>query len=110
MKIEAPIGEVVDKVTILEIKKEKIKNKDKLKNVKKEYTILKDVLGKAGITPDSDEFRKLKQVNLRLWHIEDDIRKEEANQNFGKKFIQLARSIYFENDKRAALKKDINLK
>jgi len=110
MKIEVPIGEVVDKLTILEIKTEKFTNKEKLKNVKKEYTVLKNAMEQAGISTDSDECRKLKEINLRLWHIEDDIRKEEAGQNFGEKFIQLARSVYFENDKRAALKKEINLK
>lgn len=110
MKIEVSIGEVVDKVTILEIKKEKFKNAEKLANVIKEYELLKKDIEAIGITTDSDEFKRLKEVNLKLWHIEDDIRIEESKQNFGEKFIKLARSVYFENDERAAIKKEINLK
>lgn len=110
MKIEVSIGEIVDKVTILEIKTEKFKNPEKLKNVKKEYSILKKPMEKMGIKTDSTEFKKLKRVNLRLWEIEDNIRIKEAKQEFDAQFIKLARSVYFENDKRAALKKKINLK
>jgi len=110
MKIEVSIGEVVDKVTILEIKKEKFQNAEKLANVVKEYELLKKDIEAVGITTDSDEFQRLKNVNLKLWHIEDDIRIEESKQNFGDTFIQLARSVYFENDDRAAIKKEINLK
>jgi len=110
MKIEISIGEVVDKVTILEIKTEKFHNSEKLANVKKEYELLKNELEKIGIKTDSDEFKRLKEINLKLWHIEDDIRIEESKHNFGEKFISLARSVYFENDNRAAVKKEINLK
>jgi hypothetical protein len=110
MKIEVSIGEVVDKVTILEIKKEKFKNAEKLANVVKEYELLKKDIEAIGITTSSDEFIRLKEVNLKLWHIEDDIRIEEQKQNFGETFIKLARSVYFENDDRAAIKKEINLK
>lgn len=110
MKIEVSIGELVDKVTILEIKTEKFKNTEKLANVRKEYEFLKNDMNSLGIKNHSDEFKKLKKVNLKLWHIEDDIRIEESNQNFDKKFIQLARSVYFKNDERAAIKKEINLK
>ena len=110
MKIEVSIGEIVDKVTILEIKTEKFQNVEKLANAKKEYLLLKKDIEALGITTDSDEFKRLKEVNIKLWHIEDDIRIEEANQDFGEKFIQLARSVYFENDNRAAIKKEINLK
>lgn len=110
MQINVSIGEVVDKVTILEIKTEKFKNVDKLVNVKKEYEILKAAIAKEGVTTDSDEFKKLKEVNLKLWHIEDDIRIQEAKQDFGEEFIKLARSVYFENDTRAVIKKEINLK
>jgi hypothetical protein len=63
-----------------------------------------------GITADSDEYKRLKAVNIKLWHIEDNIRIEEYNQRFGEEFIQLARSVYFENDERAAIKKEINVK
>ena len=110
MKIEVSIGEVVDKVTILEIKTEKFQNPEKLKNVKKEYEILKKSLEDVGITTNSEEFRKLKKVNLKLWDIEDRIRIEEVNNRFGEQFIKLARSVYFENDERAEIKKEINLK
>lgn len=110
MRIEVSIGELVDKVTILSIKLEKFKDQTKKKNVEKEYATLLSAMKKIGITPESDEFQKLKEVNLNLWQIEDAIRIEEANQRFGKKFIELARSVYFENDKRAAIKKEINLK
>ncbi len=110
MKIEVSIGEVVDKVTILEIKTEKFKDPKKLKNVKKEYDILKKAMEKEGITTASDEFKRLKAVNLKLWNIEDNIRIEESKQQFGETFIKLARSVYFENDERAAIKKKINLK
>ncbi|PID29640.1 MAG: hypothetical protein CR982_02325 [Candidatus Cloacimonadota bacterium] len=110
MKIEVSIGEVVDKVTILEIKTEKFQDKEKLANVKKEYELLKKEIEKVGITTDSDEYKRLKEINLKLWHIEDDIRIEEFNKRFGEKFIELARSVYFVNDDRAAVKKEINLK
>ncbi len=110
MKIEVSIGEVVDKVTILEIKTEKFQDKEKLANVAKEYELLKAEIEKVGITTNSDEYKRLKEINLRLWHIEDDIRIEESNKRFGEKFIELARSVYFVNDDRAAVKKEINLK
>jgi len=110
MKIEASIGELVDKVTILEIKKEKFKNIEKLANVNKEYELLRADMESLRIYVDSDEFLRLKEVNTRLWHIEDDIRIEELNKRFGEKFIDLARSVYVENDKRAEIKKEINLK
>jgi hypothetical protein len=110
MKIEVSVGEVVDKVTILEIKTEKFKNAEKLENVKKEYELLKKEIEKIGIFTTSDEYLRLKEVNLKLWHIEDNIRIEESKKQFGDEFIKLARSVYFENDERAAIKKEINLK
>jgi len=110
MKIEVSIGEVVDKVTILEIKTEKFKNAEKLANVKKEYELLKKEIEKIGIFITSDEYLRLKEVNLKLWHIEDNIRIEESKKQFGDEFIKLARSVYFENDERATIKKEINLK
>jgi len=108
MKIDVSIGELVDKVTILEIKKEKFKNPDKLENVKKEYKKLYSYMNKIGINSKSKEFLKLKNVNLKLWKIEDDIRIKEAKREFDKEFIKLARSVYIENDERAAKKKEIN--
>jgi hypothetical protein len=110
MKIDVSIGEVVDKVTILEIKLEKFKDEAKKANVKKEYEILKKEMEKEGISNESDEFKRLKEVNLKLWDIEDSIRIQEAHKKFGEKFIKLARSVYFENDVRATIKKEINLK
>jgi len=110
MKIEVSIGELVDKVTILEIKTEKIKNTEKLTNVIKEFNLLKNDMESLGIKTTSEDYNRLKAVNLRLWLIEDEIRIEEMNQSFGDKFIELARSVYFENDERAAIKKEINLR
>jgi Family of unknown function (DUF6165) len=110
MKIEISIGELVDKVTILSIKLNKIKNRDKLKNIQKEYDLLKVSMEECGIKTDSEYFAKLEKVNSRLWIIEDEIRIKEVNRQFDDEFIRLARSVYFENDERAAIKKEINLK
>jgi len=109
MKIDISIGELVDKVTILSIKLEKIKNPEKLKNIKKEYDLLYESMKSAGITKDLEYFKNLVKVNLRLWDIEDKIRIKEANKAFDDDFIRLARSVYFENDERAEIKKQINL-
>jgi len=110
MKIEVSIGELVDKVSILSIKLKKVKNQDKLKNIQKEFDLLKVPMEECGIKIDSEYFRRLQEVNSRLWVIEDGIRIKEVNQEFDQDFIQLARSVYFENDERAAIKKEINLK
>ena len=110
MKIEISTGELVDKVTILAIKLEKFKDEAKKANVKKEYDILTVPMNTAGITVKSAEFQALKDVNLKLWHIEDDIRIKEQKKEFDKDFIELARSVYFTNDIRADIKKQINLK
>lgn len=110
MKIDVSIGELVDKVSILAIKLKKVKSQEKLKNIRKEYDLLNASMQTCGITTSSDEFKRLEEVNTRLWHIEDDIRIEESNSNFGENFIKLARSVYFENDIRADIKKEINIK
>ncbi len=110
MKIEISTGELVDKVTILAIKLEKFKDEAKKANVKKEYDILTIPMNSAGITVNSKEFKDLKDVNLKLWHIEDDIRIKEQKKEFDSEFIELARSVYFTNDVRAEIKKEINLK
>jgi len=110
MKIETSIGEVVDKLTILSIKIDKFKNPDKLANVKKEYEILSTEIKQTGIAPDSSEFIALKKVNQKLWHIEDAIRVKESKKEFDEEFIELARSVYFINDERSEIKKQINLK
>lgn len=115
MLIQAPIslGELIDKITILEIKAVHIGDAAKLKNVTHELTILNDkvdqlldIAGKARLEPLK---KSLKDINQQLWVIEDDIRDCERTKDFSDKFIQLARAVYFTNDKRAAVKKDINL-
>jgi len=110
MKIEVSIGELVDKVSILEIKQENITNPAKLVNVNKEYALLLSDMQSLGITPLADEYQRLKAVNQRLWNIEDNIRILESKQDFGADFIALARNVYFENDTRAEIKKEINLR
>ena len=110
MKIDVSIGEVVDKVSILSIKLKRIKNREKLKNIQREYDLLKVSMEKNGITEKFEEFLRLEQVNMALWDIEDHIRLKEASRQFDDEFIQLARSVYFTNDKRAEIKKEINMK
>jgi len=109
LKIDISIGELVDKVTILSIKLEKISDSSKVINVRKEYELLLKPMTDCGIGTDSEEFLTLKDVNLKLWEIEDRIRVKEVEQAFDREFIDLARSIYFINDKRAEIKKRINL-
>jgi len=110
LKIDVSIGEIVDKLTILSIKLDKFKDPEKRKNVEKEYQILLQSLKTSDITPESEEFKKLKTINLKLWDIEDKIRVKEAEKSFDDEFIELARSVYFTNDERATIKKQINLK
>jgi hypothetical protein len=109
--IEVGPGELIDKITILAIKSERMSDEGKLKNVRHELGVL-DAARRAHI-PSSAELTKLeaglKSVNETLWVIEDDIRQCEADKDFGPKFVELARAVYKQNDKRAALKKDINL-
>ena len=109
LNINAPIsiGELIDKITILQIKKEYMSG-EKLKNVSNELEILKLLLEKNQLKIDSSFFYKLKEVNSRLWDIEDNIRLKESKAEFDNEFIDLARSVYQENDKRASLKKEIN--
>ena len=95
-------GELIDKITILEIKGEFIKDSNKLKNVKLEYKLLTNIL-KDKITDSSNLQmlrQQLKEINMELWHIEDEIRELEKNKLFNTEFITLARSVYFTNDKR----------
>ncbi len=101
------IGELIDKITILEIKKEHMDGKQ-LKNVIKELTSLKLIIQEEKLEVDIKLFSLLKEVNIRLWDIEDRIRLKESQQIFDKDFIKLARSVYIENDKRASIKKEIN--
>ena len=108
--VEVSVGELLDKISILEIKKEKIKNQEKLKFITDEYNILKAKLDK-NIKLDeklSGLFGSLKDINSKLWVIEDEKRMCEKNSDFGEKFIKLSRDIHFLNDKRANIKLDIN--
>ena len=109
--ILAPVslGELIDKITILEIKQIHMTG-IKLKNVDKELKLLKKILQDKNLEIDIDLINNLKEVNNNLWEIEDNIRIKESNQEFDKEFIELARSVYKENDKRASIKKEINHK
>ncbi|MBS3805072.1 MAG: hypothetical protein KGY54_11020 [Oleiphilaceae bacterium] len=111
IKVPVSFGEVLDKITILEIKSERIADAAKVKNVRLELDELTSTWDQA--VPDqtaiADLRRRLKAVNEQLWVIEDDIRDQEAAQDFGPRFVELARAVYVTNDKRAALKKHINL-
>ena len=102
------IGELIDKITILEIKKDKLKNL-KLKNILKELSFLRAVLKKNSIFIPDEIFLQLKSINLTLWDIEDKIRIKEKNKEFDSEFIKLARSVYLNNDRRSETKKELNI-
>ena len=108
--IEVSIGELLDKISILEIKKEKIKDTEKLKFISNESSILKKQLD-DNIKPDNklnELFKSLKDINAKLWVIEDDKRQCEKDKNFDEKFIKLSRNVHFLNDDRAKIKLEIN--
>jgi len=107
---EISVGELLDKISILEIKLEKIKDQDKLKFISDEHSILKDQLNKNVKSDDELEklFQSLKSINSKLWVIEDDKRQCEKDKDFGEKFIKLSRDIHFLNDDRAKIKLNIN--
>jgi len=108
MKIEVSNGEIIDKLTILQIKIERIKDEKKLKNLKKEFDELSKTA--ASIMKPSDPlYKALYEINCELWDIEDHIRDLERKKDFGEDFIATARSVYFRNDKRAEIKRQINL-
>ena len=108
--VEVSVGELLDKISILEIKKEKIKDTEKLKYISNEHSILKEQLDEKVKNDDKLEklFLKLKEVNAKLWNIEDDKRDCEKNKDFGEKFIKLSRDVHFLNDDRAKIKLEIN--
>ena len=108
--VEVSIGELLDKISILEIKKEKIKDPEKLKFISNEYSILKKQLENNVNSDDKliNLFQSLKKINSKLWIIEDDKRQCEKEKNFGEKFIQLSRDVHFLNDDRAKIKLEIN--
>ena len=110
IKIPVSTGELIDKITILEIKKIKDNDKLKLNDIKKEHKYLKSILlKKIKLDPYiKREIAALKKINLKLWDIEDGKRKAERNKKFGKSFILLARNVYIYNDKRAMIKLNIN--
>jgi predicted nuclease with TOPRIM domain len=109
MKIEVSNGEIIDKLTIVQIKLERIKDESKLVNLRKEYDIL--VEASASIISEKDPlYRALYDVNCELWDIEDRIRDLERNRDFGEEFISTARSVYIKNDRRSELKRAINMK
>lgn len=112
IKIDVSFGELLDKITILEIKSERINDTDKLSNVEKELSVLLHAWAGSGLDEAlvTEERKTLKEINGALWDIEDEIREQEATKSFGPKFISLARSVYKTNDQRAQVKRDINHK
>ena len=108
--VEVSVGELLDKISILEIKKEKIKDPEKLKFINDEYSILKEQLNK-NVKSDKildNLFQSLKDINAKLWVIEDDKRLCEKNADYGEKFVKLSRDVHFLNDDRAKIKLEIN--
>jgi hypothetical protein len=109
MKIEVSNGEILDKLSIIQIKLERIKDESKLLNLRKEYAVLKEAA--VSIISLSDPlYTALVEVNCELWDIEDQIRDLEREKNFGSDFVETARSVYFKNDKRSEIKREINIK
>ena len=108
--VEVSVGELLDKISILEIKKEKIKDLEKLKFINDEYSVLKDQLNKNVKSDEklSELFNSLKEINSKLWVIEDNKRLCEKNSDFSEKFIKLSRDVHFLNDDRAKLKLEVN--
>ncbi len=108
--VEVSIGELLDKISILEIKQGKIKDLEKLKFINNEHSILKNQLDKNVKSDDklNDLYQSLKEINSKLWVIEDDKRQCEKNKDFGEKFIKLSRDVHFLNDDRAKIKLEIN--
>ena len=108
--VEISIGELLDKISILEIKQEKIKDPEKLKFISDEHSVLKDQLDKNVKSDDKLEklFQSLKEINAKLWVIEDDKRKCEKEKDFTEKFIKLSRDVHFLNDDRAKIKLEMN--
>ena len=108
--VEVSVGELLDKLSILEIKKEKIKDPEKIKFILEDYLILKEQLDK-NVNPDQKLeklYQSLKEINTKLWAIEDDKRQCEKDKDFGERFIKLSRDVHFFNDNRAQIKLEIN--
>jgi len=109
MKVEVSNGEIIDKIIILTIKKEKIQDANKLKNITDELNILLESLPEELNSLDKKYYNDLYNINLKLWEIEDKLREKEAKKEFDHEFIELARKVYINNDKRAKIKYDINV-
>jgi len=113
MKIEVSNGEILDKLSILELKMRFIKNQSQKDNIIKEYKFLKtvsmDILDKDDDIFPFDLYEALSNINLRLWNIEDSIRLKEKSKEFDDEFVDLARAVYYTNDERSKIKKEINL-
>jgi len=109
MKIEVSVGEIVDKLSILNIKKDNILDKSKLNNIINEFDYLYPIVFEH-LLVEQEDFYSLLNINKKLWEIEDEIRLLENSKKFDDEFIELARSVYITNDKRAEIKKYINLK
>ena len=111
--IQVPVspGEVLDKITILEIKSERMSDPEKVANVKVELALLQETWANSvsGDSVINDLHTQLKEINEALWEIEDDIRDKERAGEFDERFVELARSVYFTNDRRSKIKKDLNL-
>ena len=110
--VEVSLGEFLDKLTILEIKSERISDPAKLDNINKELSKLRETWSSSPYSNATidDELNKLRDINKQLWDIEDEIRDKEAQQEFDDRFIQLARAVYFSNDKRSEIKRVLNTK
>ncbi len=110
--VEVSVGELLDKISILEIKSEKIKDHEKLNFINDEYKILKDQLNTniKNYSEIENLYKSLKEINSKLWVIEDDKRLCEKNSDFGEKFIKLSRDVHFLNDERSKIKLEINNK
>ncbi|MFK7955075.1 MAG: DUF6165 family protein [Lysobacterales bacterium] len=111
VSVPVSYGELLDKITILEIKSDRISQPDRLENVRRELTLLTQVWEQMGakVNEVSEARSRLKTVNTSLWDIEDKIRLKEASNTFDERFVELARAVYVTNDRRAAIKKEINI-
>jgi hypothetical protein len=109
MNIEVSTGEIVDKLSILQIKKNNITDNEKLINIDKEYDYLYKIVFED-LKIDKEDFYKLILINEKLWQIEDDLRIKESQKEFDEEFIELARNVYYTNDERANIKKQVNIK
>jgi hypothetical protein len=110
MEIEVSNGEIVDKLSILQIKTERIDNPEKLVNIKAEYNYLKDIVKEFMDVDNEPLYKELYEINCQLWDIEDKCRELEMAKDFGDDFVATTRSVYLKNDDRAKVKKQINLK